>query len=78
MVEAYKKFILISLIKYNTVSQLSKPASQVVQRILKPASMPYIDVYLSFGNTQDMNVMVTKYETVFMNDQNYGLIKQVI
>ncbi|CAN6572384.1 unnamed protein product [Malus baccata var. baccata] len=80
-VEAYKKHILVSLIhNWNFSTSLPKYTSSVAQRNLKNFCQPYIELancYVS-GKIVDLEALVDKYREKYENDNNLGLVKQVI
>ncbi|KAM1511553.1 hypothetical protein ACFX1Z_023225 [Malus domestica] len=80
-VEAYKKHILVSLIhNWNFSTSLPKYTSSVAQRNLKNFCQPYIEFancYVS-GKIVDLEALVDKYREKYENDNNLGLVKQVI
>lgn len=80
MLEAYKKYILVSLILQGKVGNVPKYTSQVVGRFIKPLSQAYHDlatVYTSNISDEVRNVVV-KYQDTFVRDGNMGLTKQVV
>ncbi|XP_027350843.1 COP9 signalosome complex subunit 3 isoform X2 [Abrus precatorius] len=82
-VEAYKKYILVSLIHHGQ-SQLSitlpKYASSVAQRNLKTFCQPYMDLANSYGTAKiaELEACVKTNTEKFENDNNLGLVKQVV
>ncbi|XP_031572138.1 COP9 signalosome complex subunit 3-like [Actinia tenebrosa] len=79
MLEAYKKFILVSLILHGKITGLPKYTSNVVQRFLKPLSAPYHELATSFAsnNQGTLQSVIAKHQETFARDNNVGLIKQV-
>ncbi|CAG9770503.1 unnamed protein product [Ceutorhynchus assimilis] len=79
MLEAHKKFILVSLLLLGKVQQLPKYCSKVVVRFIKPLSQPYNDLAQAFTNNSftELNNIITKHAEVFNRDHNMGLVKQV-
>jgi len=79
MLEAFKKFVLISLIYNGNVPPAPKCALQVVNRILKPNATPYMDLANAFvtHNPVELNSVICKHQDVIRRDENHGLIKQV-
>lgn len=71
MLEAYKKYILVSLILHGKVIKIPKYTSQVVCRFLRPLSAAYID--LAF-----VQHAVIKHREIYIRDKNFGLVNQVI
>ncbi|PKI39840.1 hypothetical protein CRG98_039773 [Punica granatum] len=80
-VEAYKKYILVSLIQHGQFStSLPKYTSSVAQRNLKNLCQPYIELAHTYGNgriTMLENYVQANREK-FENDNNLGLAKQVV
>ncbi|XP_026326445.1 COP9 signalosome complex subunit 3 [Hyposmocoma kahamanoa] len=70
MLEAYKKYILISLILHGKVLPMPKYTSQVVCRFLKPLSVAYHELA-----TNQHAAM--KHRETFIRDKNMGLVNQV-
>ncbi|KAL1517426.1 hypothetical protein ABEB36_001191 [Hypothenemus hampei] len=79
MLEAYKKFILVSLLLHGKVQQIPKYSSKVVLRFIKPLSQPYNDLTNAFvnNNVTEMNNVISKHTEAFTRDRNLGLVKQV-
>ncbi|KAB2614072.1 COP9 signalosome complex subunit 3-like [Pyrus ussuriensis x Pyrus communis] len=80
-VEAYKKHILVSLIhNWNFCTSLPKYTSSVCQRNLKNYCQPYIELahcYVS-GKIVHLEAMVDRHREKYENDNNLGLVKQVL
>ncbi|XVE84120.1 hypothetical protein DITRI_Ditri16bG0144100 [Diplodiscus trichospermus] len=80
-VEAYRKYILVSLIHHGQFStSLPKYASSVAQRNLKNLCQPYVELANSFGNGKiaDLETYVQANKEKFESDNNLGLVKQVV
>ncbi|XWS40614.1 hypothetical protein CRYUN_Cryun17cG0010900 [Craigia yunnanensis] len=80
-VEAYKKYILVSLIYNGQFStSLPKYASSVAQRNLKNLCLPYIELANSYSNEKiaDLETYVQANKEKFECDNNLGLVKQVV
>ncbi|XP_021956940.1 COP9 signalosome complex subunit 3 isoform X2 [Folsomia candida] len=79
MLEAYKKFVLVSLIQLGEVPPPHKSALQVVNRILKPSAQPYTDLVTAFltHNPGEVVAAISRNQEVFRRDNNFGLVKQV-
>ncbi|VVC90224.1 unnamed protein product [Leptidea sinapis] len=71
MLEAHKKYILISLILHGKILQTPKYTSQVVSRFLKPLSVAYHDLATS-------QHAAVKHRETFIRDKNMGLVNQVM
>ncbi|XP_072021540.1 COP9 signalosome complex subunit 3-like isoform X2 [Amphiura filiformis] len=80
MLEAYKKFILVSLIHHGKVINVPKYTSQVVNRFIKPLSQAYHELSTAYGtnNPTELRNSIQKNSEIFTRDQNMGLVKQVI
>lgn len=80
-VEAYKKYILVSLIHLGQYSiSFPKYTSSAAQRNLKNFSQPYLDLVNSYstGKVSELETCVQTNREKFENDNNMGLVKQVI
>ncbi|XP_047522997.1 COP9 signalosome complex subunit 3 [Pieris napi] len=71
MLEAYKKYILISLILHGKILLMPKYTSPVACRFLKPLSVAYHDLATS-------QHAAVKHRETFVRDKNMGLVNQVI
>lgn len=80
MLEAYKKYILVSLILHGKVLNIPKYTSQVVGRFIKPLSQAYHDLATAYAtnNSDELRTAINKYQESFARDSNTGLTKQVI
>jgi len=80
MLEAYKKYILVSLILHGKLPTLPKYTSQVVNRFIKPLSQAYQDLATAYAsnNAADVQAVVTKHTEVYTRDRNMGLVKQCV
>lgn len=79
-VEAYKKFVLVSLIHTGQVPAFPKYTPAVVQRNLKSCTQPYIDLANNYstGKISALETYVNMNTEKFKNDSNLGLVKQVL
>ncbi|XP_021727863.1 COP9 signalosome complex subunit 3-like [Chenopodium quinoa] len=80
-VEAYKKYILVSLIHHGQFStHFPKYTSTVVQRSLKNLTQVYIELVNSYsnGNIAELDTFVQVNKDRFEVDNNLGLVKQVV
>ncbi|KAK7338315.1 hypothetical protein VNO77_18921 [Canavalia gladiata] len=82
-VEAYKKYILVSLIhhgQWQLSTTLPKYASSVAQRNLKNLCQPYIELANGYGTAKiaELEAYVKTNMEKFENDNNLGLVKQVV
>lgn len=80
MLEAYKKYVLVSLYLHEKIVPLPKYTSNVVSRFLKPMSGPYTELAESFAShdPDQLRAIANKHQTVFQTDNNVGMVKQVI
>ncbi|MEQ2162158.1 COP9 signalosome complex subunit 3, partial [Goodea atripinnis] len=80
MLEAYKKYILVSLILHGKVQQLPKYTSQIVGRFIKPLSNAYHELaqVYSTNNPAELRGLVNKHSETFTRDNNTGLVKQCL
>ncbi|RXM32818.1 COP9 signalosome complex subunit 3 [Acipenser ruthenus] len=80
MLEAYKKYILVSLILHGKVQQLPKYTSQIVGRFIKPLSIAYHELaqVYSTNNPAELRNLVNKHNETFTRDNNMGLVKQCL
>ncbi|KAJ4834305.1 COP9 signalosome complex subunit 3 [Turnera subulata] len=80
-VEAYKKYVLVSLIHNGQFStSLPKYASSPAQRNLKNLCQPYIELANSYstGKILELETYVQANSGKFESDNNLGLVKQVV
>jgi len=80
MLEAYKKYVLVSLYLHEKIISLPKYTSTVVSRFLKPMSSPYGELAESFvsHDPDQLRAIANKHQQVFQVDNNVGMVKQVI
>ncbi|KAJ4882840.1 COP9 signalosome complex subunit 3 [Raphanus sativus] len=79
--EAYKKYILVTLIHSGQFSgSLPKCASTAAQRHLKSGCMPYYEVGNRYndGKISELEAVVVAHSSDFENDNNLGLVKQAV
>lgn len=80
-VEAYKKYILVSLIHHGQFSPtLPKYTSSAAQRNLKNFSQPYVELANTYntGKIAELETYVQTNREKFESDNNLGLVKQVV
>ncbi|KAL9258414.1 COP9 signalosome complex subunit 3-like protein [Drosera capensis] len=80
-VEAYKKYILVSLIQHGQLpAALPKYTSSVAQRNLKFYAQIYLDLATTYGNGKksELETYVESNKESFEHDNNLGLVKQVV
>lgn len=81
MLEAYKKYILVSLILRGKQVTIPKYSSQVITRFIKPLSQHYhelCNVYINNQSPDAVRAVITKHQETFVRDNNFGLVKQVL
>lgn len=80
MVEAYKKYVLVSLLVHGKVLSLPRYTSSVVQRYHKTSFPQYHEFATAFAthNTDDLHKCAEVHAEVFHKDKNFGLVKQCI
>ncbi|XP_009804307.1 COP9 signalosome complex subunit 3-like [Nicotiana sylvestris] len=80
-VEAYKKYILVSLIHLGQFStSFPKYTSSVAQRNLKTYAQPYLELASSYGSGKiaELETFVQTNKEKFETDNNLGLVMQVV
>ncbi|KAK9039603.1 hypothetical protein V6N11_014799 [Hibiscus sabdariffa] len=80
-VEAFKKYILVSLIHHGQFpTNLPKYASSGAQRNLKTLCQPYVELASSYSNGKiaDLETYVEANKDKFESDNNLGLVKQAV
>ncbi|KAL8153258.1 hypothetical protein V2J09_011018 [Rumex salicifolius] len=80
-VEAYKKYILVSLILHGQFpTSFPKYTSSVAQRSLKNFTQLYLDLASTYssGNIIELETFVNANQEKFNADNNLGLVKQVV
>lgn len=79
MVEAYKKYILASLLHTGSVETLPKHTSSIVLRNMKLCCLPYLELSNAFAthDQDEVNKVLTLHQNVFQKDKNLGLALQV-
>eukprot|EP01126_Amoeba_proteus_P026399 TRINITY_DN2613_c0_g2_i5.p1 TRINITY_DN2613_c0_g2~~TRINITY_DN2613_c0_g2_i5.p1 ORF type:complete len:216 (+),score=52.98 TRINITY_DN2613_c0_g2_i5:701-1348(+) len=80
MVEAYKKYLLVSLIHLGEVRSLPRYTTPSVTRLCKELCIPYEELCNAFSvrSVQDIEKVVNNHHQVFFRDGNFGLVGQVI
>uniref|UniRef100_A0A0E0LQQ4 COP9 signalosome complex subunit 3 n=1 Tax=Oryza punctata TaxID=4537 RepID=A0A0E0LQQ4_ORYPU len=79
-VEAYKKYILVSLIQNGQVPSFPKYTSSTAQRNLKNHAQVYVDLSTCYGkgNYSELEEYIQLNAEKFQSDNNLGLVKQVL
>lgn len=80
MLEAYKKYILTSLIQYGKVLPLPRYTSHMVPRYIKSLCQAYLELSHSFTQSEPNHLqqVANKHLDTFTTDGNMGLVKQCI
>jgi len=80
MVEAYKKYTLLSLLVHGKLLTLPRYTSNVVQRYQKTSFPQYQEFANVFSghNTDELHKCAQTHADVFKKDKNFGLVKQCI
>lgn len=80
MVEAYKKFVVISLILKGEVPSLPKYTNPSITRTYKHMCQPYEELSKSFStrSVEDLLKTVEDNKAAFTEDANMGIVKQAI
>jgi len=79
MIEAYKKYALVSLIIHGKVAASPRYASVAMTRGAKSITA-YQDFITTFGkhNSEELHKVATTHTETFIKDKNFGLVKQAI
>nr|GMD01229.1 COP9 signalosome complex subunit 3 [Ipomoea batatas] len=80
-VEAYKKYILVSLIHLGQFStSFPKYTSSVAQRNLKNYSQAYLELANSYstGRISELETCVQTHKDKYQSDNNLGIVQQVV
>ncbi|KAH8319490.1 hypothetical protein KR067_011754 [Drosophila pandora] len=77
MLEAYKKFLMVSLIVEGKIAFIPKN-TQVIGRFMKPMANHYHDLVNVYANSssEELRIIILKYSEAFTRDNNMGLAKQ--
>lgn len=80
MLEAYKKYILVSVILQGKMPVMPKYISQVMTRFIKPMSVAYQELASACqaNNAEQARAILAKHEALFLRDKNLGLARQVL
>ncbi|KAH8302766.1 hypothetical protein KR044_010644 [Drosophila immigrans] len=78
MLEAYKKFLMVSLIVEGKIAYIPKNV-QVIGRFMKPLANHYHDLVNVYDNSssEELRILILKYSEAFTRDNNMGLARQV-
>ncbi|KAG0207963.1 hypothetical protein BGX28_000976 [Mortierella sp. GBA30] len=77
-IEAYKKYVLTSLLQYGKVPVLPKYTATAVQRCLKLHCVPYAEFAAAYEKKSNTAIRteLEKAKQAMVRDRNYGLAKQ--
>ncbi|KAK3825833.1 MAG: hypothetical protein J3Q66DRAFT_328689 [Benniella sp.] len=77
-IEAYKKYVLTSLLQYGKVPILPKYTAPAVIKCVKIHCGPYTDFAAAYEKKSNTAIKteLEKVKTVFVRDKNFGLAKQ--
>ncbi|XP_012162980.1 COP9 signalosome complex subunit 3 isoform X2 [Ceratitis capitata] len=80
MLEAYKKFVLVSLILHGKVLPIPKSSGPVISRFMKPLAQAYHDLGNAYATStnEELRIVMNKCSETFIRDKNMGLVKQVV
>ncbi|XP_011181361.1 COP9 signalosome complex subunit 3 [Zeugodacus cucurbitae] len=80
MLEAYKKFVLVSLILHGKVLPIPKSSAPVISRFMKPLAQAYHDLATAYASSSsdELRIVMNKSSETFIRDKNMGLVKQVV
>eukprot|EP01130_Rhizamoeba_saxonica_P015074 TRINITY_DN6693_c0_g1_i1.p1 TRINITY_DN6693_c0_g1~~TRINITY_DN6693_c0_g1_i1.p1 ORF type:complete len:294 (+),score=48.26 TRINITY_DN6693_c0_g1_i1:466-1347(+) len=80
MIEAYKKYVLASLIINSTTTQVPRYASNGLIRHVRSLCSPYEEFATSYrtNSLEDLSKCLENHSEEFVKDGNFGLAKQVL
>lgn len=80
VVEAYKKYILVSLLVHGRVIPSPKQNSNYINRCIRPLAVAYTELASAYteDSVEDLEKVYTKYQHIYERDTNVGLVKQVV
>ena len=78
--EAYKKYVLVSLLVTGKAPVLPKYTSHVIQRYIRNLTTAYNELATAFvyekDAYQEMQKVLKTYGEEFLKDQNFGLVSE--
>ena len=81
-VEAYKKYILVSLLVRGKLIPLPKYTSHVIERYIRNLTTVYIELANGYVHDkkplQEMQKVLKAHGEDFLKDQNYGLVTNCV
>jgi len=80
MIEAYKKYVLVSLIHEGNVPSVSRFTGNGISRHIKQRCQAYEDLTNSYGthSPEDFNNCIINHQDILLKDNNLGLARQVL
>jgi len=80
MLEAYKKFILVSLLYNGNIPSITKFSGTGFTRNIKQRCQPYEDMINSYNthSIDDFKTCIAIHNEEFVKDNNLGLVKQLL
>jgi len=80
MVEAYKKYVLVSLCRKGEISNLPRYTNSALVRLFKQLYPGYEEFTNSFStrSVEDLHKVAENHAELFIKDGNMGLVKQAI
>lgn len=80
VVEAYKKYVLVSLLVHGKVGLPPKQNANYLNRCIRPLSVAYTDLATAYAedSVEELEKVFNKYQHIYERDTNVGLVKQVI
>lgn len=78
-VDAYLKYILVSLIGYNKLVDLPSFTSPAFTRVQRKIAMDYLDLAQAFtdNDLKKLDDLITTKSQLFLKQKNFGLVRQV-
>jgi len=78
MLEAYKKYVLVSLILHGKVPVLPRYTSHIVSRYIRPLCQPYHELASAYSScsSAELSAVVARHSDIFIRDRNQGLVRQ--
>lgn len=77
VVEALKKYILVSLLVHGCLKQLPSYASGAVHKVMKSDCSEYLELAKHIEAAESIDVFVQEHEHVWQTDGNFGLVKAI-
>ena len=77
VVEALKKYILVSLLLYGCLKQLPSYASGSVHKVMKSDCSEYLELAKHIEAAESIDAFVQEHEHIWQTDGNFGLVKSI-